>query len=150
MDIEWMGRVCLAHAARRTANLVTRHSNRYLAPLNLEVTQAVLLGVIGSGRANSLSDLARLMGIERSTLQRNLHPLEQAGLVRRNKKGPKQVVPELTRQGEESLADAYEAWQQAQNSLTDTLDDPDADQIRAHLSALRKAVHRAEAVTPGE
>jgi DNA-binding MarR family transcriptional regulator len=150
MDIEWMGRVCLAHAARRTANLVTRHYNRYLAPLGLEVTQAVLLGVIGSGRADSLSALARLMGIERSTLQRNLHPLEQAGLVRRNRKGPKRVVPELTPQGEEKLAEAYDAWQQAQTSLTDALDDPDADAIRAHLSALRKAVHRIEAVSPVE
>lgn len=144
MDMEWMGTVCLAHAARRTANLVTRHYNRYLASQELEVTQAVLLGIIDSGQADSLSSLARLMGVDRSTLQRNLRPLEEAGLVRKVKKAPKRIVPELTAKGSEKLVQAYEAWQRAQQSLTNALDDPNAEDIRTHLSALRKAVYRAE------
>ncbi len=143
IDIEGMGRICLALAARRTANLVTRHFNSYLAPLGLEVTQAVLLGLIASGKAESSSALARLVGIERSTLTRNLKPLEDAGLLRRRAEG-RRMVPELTSLGHARLKQAYAAWQEGQDALTAQLDAPDAEAVRAHLKALRRAVHAAE------
>ncbi|WP_196223407.1 MarR family winged helix-turn-helix transcriptional regulator [Roseibium sp. RKSG952] len=144
MDLDWMSRTCLAHAARSTANLVTRHYNRYLAPLDLEVTQAVLLGLIGAKKANSQADLARLLGIERSTLQRNLRLLETAGLVEKKQAGGNRIRPELTKAGEERFKAAYAAWQRAQNSLSSALEDPGAEAIRDHLKALRKATHKAE------
>lgn len=131
----------MAYAARRTANLVTRHYNRYLAPLGLEITQAVLLGLIASGKAGSSSELARMIGVERSTLTRNLKLLEEAGLIRRRTSGRK-VVPELTGTGRTTLAEAYRAWEEGQAALTGELEAP--DRIRDHLKALRKAVFLAE------
>lgn len=141
IDIEGMAQVCMAYAARRTANLVTRHYNRYLAPLGLEITQAVLLGLIASGTAGSSSELARMIGVERSTLTRNLKLLEEAGLISRRTLGRK-VVPELTETGRTTLAEAYRAWDAGQAALTSELEAPDS--IRDHLKALRKAVFVAE------
>jgi DNA-binding MarR family transcriptional regulator len=131
----------LSYTRRRTANLVTRHYNRYLAPLGLEITQAVLLGLIASGKAGSSSELARMIGVERSTLTRNLKLLEEAGLIRRRPSGRK-VVPELTDSGRTRLAAAYKAWDAGQAALTVELEEP--EQIRGQLKALRKAVFLAE------
>lgn len=145
-----MRQTCLAHAARRTANLVTRHYNRFLAPLELEVTQAVLLGVIASGQAQSLSALADLMGIDRSTLQRNLRPLEMAGLVQKVRHGSKRISARLTDIGHSRLNQAYLAWQDAQATLAGALENPSADQVRDNLEALRKAVRRLETAAAQE
>jgi DNA-binding transcriptional ArsR family regulator len=71
---------CLAFAARRTANLISRAYAARLAPLGLEPSQFGVLIVVASGKADSARELADKLGIERSTLTRNLTRLLDAGL----------------------------------------------------------------------
>ena len=146
VDFHEMGRLCLGHSVRRTANLLTRHFNRYLAPLGLEITQAQLMAVIASGDALSSSDIARYLGIDRSTLARNLKPLEAAGLIERHKIGARKVAPSLTKQGIKLTAEVHAAWEQAQRDLTHELGAETAEAIRGHLSRLRKTVRALETV----
>lgn len=146
IDFNEMGRLCLGHSVRRTANLLTRHFNRYLAPLGLEITQAQLMAVIASGDALSSSDIARYLGIDRSTLARNLKPLEAAGLIERHKPGGRKVTPRLTQRGATLTAEVHAAWEQAQRDLTHELGAETADAIRGHLSSLRKTVRALETV----
>jgi len=145
IDFHLMGQMCLGHSVRRTANLLTRHFNRYLAPFGLEITQAQLLAVIASSKDLSASDIARYIGIDRSTLARNLKPLESAGLIERRSCGGRKVFPVLTEKGETMTRDLHCAWQQAQSDLTEQLGEEAAAAIRAHLSALRKTVRALEA-----
>jgi DNA-binding MarR family transcriptional regulator len=144
IDFVEMGRTCLGHAARRTANLLTRHYNRHLNSLGLELTQAQLLAVIADGSATSASDIARYLGIDRSTLARNLKPLEAADLVKRQDTGGRKVLPVLTSAGEDKVVAIHQCWQHAQNELSNLLGPEGADAARAHMSALRKAVHILE------
>lgn len=144
IDFAEMGRTCFGHAARRTANLLTRHYNRAMAGLGLELTQAQLLAVIADGTAPSASAIARYLGIDRSTLARNLRPLEAAGLIRRRETPGRTVLPVLTPAGEEKVIEIHRAWQRAQTELTDMLGPEGAEAVRAHMSALRKAVHILE------
>lgn len=144
IDFQQMGQICLGHTVRRTANLLTRHFNRYLVPFGLEITQAQLLAVIASGNALSSSDIARYIGIERSTLARNLKPLEAAGLIERRKSGGRKVVPVLTQKGAQLTGELYQAWEKAQQDLTEELGEETAGAIRDHLSALRKTVRLLE------
>lgn len=146
IDFNEMGRLCLGHSVRRTANLLTRHFNRYLAPLGLEITQAQLMAVIASGDDLSSSDIARYLGIDRSTLARNLKPLEAAGLIERHKPGGRKVTPRLTERGVTLTAKVHAAWEQAQRDLTHELGAETADAIRGHLSSLRKTVRALETV----
>jgi DNA-binding MarR family transcriptional regulator len=146
IDFHEMGRLCLGHSVRRTANLLTRHFNRYLAPLGLEITQAQLMAVIASGDALSSSDIARYLGIDRSTLARNLKPLEAAGLIERHKLGGRKVASRLTDRGVTLTAEVHTAWEQAQRDLTNELGTETADAIRGHLSGLRKTVRVLETV----
>lgn len=144
IDFVHMGRTCLGHAARRTANLLTRHYNRHLVPLGLELTQCQLLAVIADGSAASSAEIARFLGIDRSTLARNLKPLEAAGLISRRQKGNRKGLPVLTVAGERKVGEIHSAWQTAQSELGDLLGQDGADAVRAHMSALRKAVHILE------
>ncbi len=144
IDYSQMGQMCFGHTARRTANLLTRHFNRHLAPFGLEITQVQLLAVVASGNANSASDIARFLGIERSTLARNLKPLESAGLIERKKSGGRKVVPVLTEKGEQLSVELHAAWERAQQELTSHLGANTADAIREHMSTLRKAVRELE------
>ncbi|WP_395174173.1 MarR family winged helix-turn-helix transcriptional regulator [Roseibium alexandrii] len=146
IDFREMGRLCLGHSVRRTSNLLTRHFNRYLAPLGLEITQAQLMAVIASGDALSSSDIARYLGIDRSTLARNLKPLEAAGLIKRHKLGGRNVASCLTERGVTLTAEVHAAWEQAQRDLTNELGAETADAIRGHLSGLRKTVRALETV----
>lgn len=144
IDFAEMGRTCLGHSARRTANLLTRHYNRHMAPLGLELTQAQLLAVIADGTAPSASAIARYLGIDRSTLARNLKPLEAQGLIRRRETGGRTVLPELTGAGEQKVVEIHRAWQKAQTDLHTLLGTDGAQAVRSHMSALRKAVHILE------
>lgn len=144
IDFVEMGRTCFGHAARRTANLLTRHYNRHLSSLGLELTQAQLLAVIADGSASSASDIARYLGIERSTLARNLKPLEASGLIARQQKGNRKGLPVLTSDGQEKVIEIHRAWQRAQEELGSVLGAEEAAAVRAHMSALRKAVHILE------
>ena len=144
IDFAEMGRTCFGHAARRTANLLTRHYNRAMATLGLELTQAQLLAVIADGTAPSASAIARYLGIDRSTLARNLRPLEAAGLIRRREMAGRTVLPVLTPAGEEKVGAIHKSWQRAQAELTDMLGPEGAEAVRARMSAMRKAVHILE------
>jgi DNA-binding MarR family transcriptional regulator len=144
IDFIEMGRTCLGHAARRTANLLTRHYNRHMSSLGLELTQTQLLAVIADGSARSASDIARYLGIDRSTLARNLKPLETAGLIMRQDTGGRKVLPVLTRAGEDKVVEVHQRWEQAQNELSNLLGPEGADAVRTHMSALRKAAHILE------
>ena len=136
--------MCFGHAARRAANLLTRHYNRHMASVGLELTQAQLLAVIADGSAPSASAIARYLGIDRSTLARNLRPLEAAGLIRRQETGGRTVLPVLTPAGEKKVIEIHRAWQTAQQELNTLLGTDGADAVRAQMSTLRKAVHILE------
>ncbi|PVB59557.1 MarR family transcriptional regulator [Labrenzia sp. 011] len=115
-----------------------------MAPLGLELTQCQLLAAIADSSADSASGIARSLGIDRSTLARNLKPLEAAGLVTRRKGDGRKVLPVLTSAGERKVVDIHDTWQRAHAELDDLLGAAGADAVRAHMSALRKAVHTLE------
>ncbi|UFI02135.1 MarR family winged helix-turn-helix transcriptional regulator [Roseibium aggregatum] len=144
IDFQHMGRTCLGHAARRTANLLTRHYNRHMAVLGLELTQAQLLAAIADGSASSAAEIARFLGIDRSTLARNLKPLEVAGLVTRQDGKGRKVLPVLTQLGEAKVIEIHRTWLKAQEEVSALLGPDGADAVRTQMSTLRKAVHILE------
>ncbi|MGE0501009.1 MAG: MarR family winged helix-turn-helix transcriptional regulator [Rhizobiaceae bacterium] len=138
-DIALLGATCLGRAARRTANIVTRVYNQHLAKAGIEVTQFTILCCVALERAASASELADMVGVERSTLVRNLDRLVAAGLVRAEKGYGRRLVHRLTERGEETVALALPLWREAQDALLELLP-PDRDQaIREDFRLLRRA-----------
>lgn len=138
-DLALIGRTCLGHAARRAANLVTRVYNQHLLPSGLEVTQFSILCSVGLGHATSASELADIIGVERSTLARNLDRLAKAGLVAAEPGDGRRIVHRLTAQGTRKLAEAMPLWRTAQGAMLEHLPHSKDETIRDDLQLLRRA-----------
>jgi DNA-binding MarR family transcriptional regulator len=80
-QIGTMGDHCFALQAPKTANLLARVYNSALEPLGLEISQFSTLAAVAS---DSITELGGALGVERSTLARNLRVLERDGLIIRS------------------------------------------------------------------
>ena len=77
-----IARACLATHARRASRALTRRYDRALEPFDLRVTQfSVLVAASLADEEVSITDLADVLGLERSGLSRNLGPLVRRGLI---------------------------------------------------------------------
>jgi DNA-binding MarR family transcriptional regulator len=128
---------CLNFNLRRTSRLVNRYYEQALKPAGLRASQFNLMVPVGLGGALSITQLAELLGMERSALARNLKPLERkrwvtvtVGADRRTR------LVRLTREGESRLRRAYPRWEQAQRELTSALT---GSVLRGLLKGLRAA-----------
>jgi DNA-binding MarR family transcriptional regulator len=109
---------CACHKVRMAARTVTRAYDEALRPVGLRATQVSLLAAIGAEEALSISALARLLGMDRSTLTRNLAPLEKEGLTRIGAEGWRRSrTLELTAKGRDRLKAAIPLWERAQDHL---------------------------------
>ena len=69
-----------------------------------------------------MAELSEWLGMERTTLLRNLRPLQRDGLVRTKGSGRGgRVELELTEKGRTALAKIFPAWRSAQNKVVATL-----------------------------
>jgi DNA-binding MarR family transcriptional regulator len=113
---------CLCTNLRRAARGVSRHYDGALDGFGINVAQYSLLCNLQRLDQPSISTLAQAMGLDRSTLGRNLRVLEGEGLVtlvegedHRNR------VVLLTETGQERLTAALPAWEAAQQRLIEKL-----------------------------
>ncbi len=68
---------------RKATRAVTKYYDHYLAPIGLRSTQFSLLLEIGSEPGGqNLSDIARQLVMDRTTITRNIKPLQKKGLVK--------------------------------------------------------------------
>ena len=80
-DLEAIGKACFALHARMTARLLSRVYDGALRPTGLKLPQFGILGAIGHGTPVSETALAERLGLERTTLVRNLKTLVDRGWV---------------------------------------------------------------------
>ena len=110
---------CLCFAARRVARAVTQRYDRSLRPSGLRATQFTILVLLILGGKVPVSQLAANLGVERTTLTRNLRPLIARDFVRSDGGSDKRVrVVEITEQGIAAAENALPYWQKAQLELT--------------------------------
>ena len=96
------------------------------------------------GKAGSASELAELVGVERSTLARNLERLVSAGLVSTLTGEGRRVRHELTPAGEQKIDAALPLWREAQQALVNGLPEGKAPTLHEELALLRKAARAAQ------
>src|SRR5215469_6926507 len=72
---------CAGWNARLAARRITGFLNRRMQGSGLSLAQFGLMAQIASAHDDTLGALARRVGLDQSTLSRNLHVLEAAGLI---------------------------------------------------------------------
>jgi DNA-binding MarR family transcriptional regulator len=142
-DLKAIGEACFALHARMTARILSRSYDLALRPLGLKLTQFGVLGAIGHGESRSETDLAAGLGLERTTLVRNLKILTDKGWIEPMRGGGRGLKHRLTPAGWATLAAAVPLWEEAQKRVEAKLVEFGADEARRAMRALRKAGHRA-------
>lgn len=106
---------CVCAKLRKATRATTQIYDAILRPSGLRVTQFTLLVATRLIRTAPVTRLAKELGIERTTLTRNLRLLERQGLIR-VRPGRDRRVREvvLTGRGLEALARAVPLWRRAQ------------------------------------
>jgi DNA-binding MarR family transcriptional regulator len=95
------------------------------------------LAAVGGDEVVSITGLAKFMGMDRSTLTRNLAPLEREGLIRVGVEGWRRSrTVEITKKGRSRLREALPLWEMAQQTLQQRLGMRRWADIRADLDDL--------------
>jgi DNA-binding MarR family transcriptional regulator len=140
-DIEAIGKACVALHARMTARLLTRAYDAALRPLGLKVPQFGILGAIDHGTDLSETALAERLGLERTTLVRNLKVLADKGWIELAPGTGRGLRHRLTAKGEATLRDAIPLWRAAQDRIEANFTVTDPESARQAMRALRKAAY---------
>ncbi len=129
---------CHCALVRRAARHITGLYDEALAPVDLRLSQYSLLAGIDRAGSIGLTPLAAALGMDRTTLTRNLAPLTARKLVALETESGRTKVARLTSRGRTLLAEAYPHWLEAQRRFTKTLGTQHLDTLAA-LGAVARA-----------
>jgi DNA-binding MarR family transcriptional regulator len=132
--------LCNCFATRQAARHITRLYEKHLAEADVTSAQFSILVVLDEMRRASMSEMADLLVMERTTLLRAVKPLQRDGLVtakRGDGEGdPRQVSFSLTAVGRNKLKDAMTRWMSAQQEFEAQVGPARAARMRSDLLAL--------------
>ncbi len=130
---------CHCITLRRAANAITEYYDRVFQELALTTSQYSLLKNLGRLETASTSELAEKVNLDRSTLVRNLKPLQERGLImdqaKKNTRNHKFV---LTDEGYALLEKAVPLWEQAQKEIRAYLGEENVEQFMKTLYKLQE------------
>src|SRR5438093_11813539 len=110
---------CNCFAVRAAARHVSQSYDRFLAPTGLRTTQYSILARLKRKGPLTINALAEDMVMDRTTLGRNILPLQRDGLITIKSAAPARRAKELrlTKAGEKRLQEASAARSQSQARL---------------------------------
>lgn len=105
---------CTCFKLRKLTRAMSRVYDQHMATVGLKTTQYSLLSY-ASRQTLPVAELAELLGMERTTLTRNLKPLVEAGwLALQPGVDSRQRIVTITESGRQKHAEAYATWRRAQ------------------------------------
>ncbi len=126
---------CTCLELRRATRIVTQQFDRSLQPTGLKATQFSVLATLYQAKGQlSVNELAEALTADRTTVTRNLKPLETAGYLRSETAGDRRRrMIELTQEGREKLDEARPHWEAAQRSVVKSIGKKDWRAMRGLL-----------------
>ena len=135
---ELKSEVCNCLALRQAARVVTQFYDQHLAASGLRTTQYSVLAKLNLLGTMTINALAAELVMDRTTLGRNILPLERDGLVRvrPNAADARSRDLELTGKGANRLRAARAGWLKAQKRFDAAFGGENAAELRAVLKAV--------------
>lgn len=113
---------CTSTNIRKAARIVTQAYNDALRPVDLRSTQFTLLANLVKRGDTPLTQLAEAMVMDRTTLTRNLKPLERRQLIHiQHEKDQRVRKIGITPAGKQIFDDALPLWQEIQKQIAQGL-----------------------------
>ncbi len=132
---------CACFNVRKTARVLTQEYDQFITPSGLKTTQFTALAVINRLGPIMMTDLAKAMEIERTSLTRNLKLIEQNGFITtRPGEDARSRIVEITGAGKEKLEEAQVLWKGIQSRIVENFGEERFAFLRDELAALRSVV----------
>jgi DNA-binding MarR family transcriptional regulator len=130
--------LCNCLALRQAARHVTQFYDHYLVPTGVRTTQFSILAMLEGLGPISINALAEAMVMDRTTLGRNIQPLEREGLiaVTKGRADRRSKELQLTGAGAARLHEASKAWAEAQTRFERSFGSKRTSDLRAILRAV--------------
>ena len=133
---------CTCFNLRKATRAVTQLFDEALKPCGLYATQFTLLAALSSKENVAITELSKALVMDRTTLTRNLKPLQKSGWV--------EVLPgldkrtkalSLTLSGKKVLKQAMIHWKEVQNEVVMTLGNGNWELLVDNLSSTVKKLN---------
>ena len=132
--------VCTCFRLRRAARQVSQIYDRELAAVDLSLNEYSILRH-AERDARLLGELAESLGMERTTLTRNLKPLLEAGWLKETRgDDARQRFIAITASGRKRLLSARPHWQRAQRHIDSSFGRAETRRLREDLDLLDVAL----------
>lgn len=130
---------CVCIRLRRAANTLTSYYDAGLKEAGITVNQYSALAHLKKLESASVSELAKNMRLERSTLVRNLRPLQKSSYIKDiSKAGERNRRLVLTPSGEELLEKAEPLWDKVQAEVRQQLGETQVENLFKILEELQE------------
>ena len=121
-DASQISGACACFNLRKSARVVTQMYDRKLRTAGIRATQFTILAAIQAHAPIAIQSLSRIIVMDRTTLARNLKPLERKGLIAITPGTDRRVrLARLTSKGQSVLSQALPLWQAAQAEFSQKL-----------------------------
>lgn len=129
---------CNCLSLRQATRHGTQFYDRFLVPAGLRITQFSILTKLRRMGPTSINALAEAMVMDRTTLGRNIQPLEREGLiaVRQGRTDRRSKELHVTDKGAARLEDATKAWAEAHSRFESVFGGERSSDLRALLRAV--------------
>lgn len=110
---------CACFNIRKSARVITQLYDEAMHPLGIRATQFTILAVVSHRGDITVTELADHLAMDRTTLTRNLRPLEKQGFIKAQQGEDRRTrMISLSKKGLNKLEKAIPLWKQAQKSVT--------------------------------
>ena len=128
-------RTCLCQRIQRAGRIIGRRFDEAFRSLGINNWQFSVLLALRQLRSPTIGEVAEVLGMDRTTLTKNLKPLARRGLlsVAADEHDARARRITLTAAGEEILASAGEGWHRAQQAVTRDMPPEELAQLTSSL-----------------
>lgn len=132
---------CSCFNFRKVTRVMTQLYDRALEPVGIRATQYTLLVSMAGHSAHTLTEMAHSLLMDRTTLTRNLRPLEKMGLIEisgaRDKRSKAYL---LTEKGKQIIRETVPLWEKVQTKVETALGQERYSRLLQELDATAKVI----------
>ncbi|WP_371371957.1 MarR family winged helix-turn-helix transcriptional regulator [Sporomusa aerivorans] len=133
---------CYCLNLRRASRAVTQLYDEILKPSGLTVAQLALLSNLEVAEQATINELSKILRVDRTTLNRNMKPLADAGFIEINPgKDSRTRQIKLTKAGKDVVASGMVLWKGAQGTMKEYVG-------KEELAMLKQLLPKLEALVP--
>jgi DNA-binding MarR family transcriptional regulator len=133
---------CVCFNLRMVTRIVTKFFDAEMRRHGIRPTQGTILLSLNGKPAWTMAELSDWLGMDRTTLVRNLQPLQRDGLLETAGGGRGgRVEVSITAKGRKKIDECLPAWRSAQSAAVDALGDKRWSEIVADLRTAALALN---------